>query len=132
MECQGEKTVMKKLVLILSVVFVLTSCTKKNEQPVIKGKLVYRSCASVVVQVLDPEYYSIGQDNWQQTPSKAAYQNVFAVSNQCSFPGSITVDQEFSFQVINEDPKNKDCVRCALFDNPPQKSHLIRVIEGGR
>lgn len=121
---------MKKLILLLSVVLSLFACKKSNEQPFIKGKLIYRSCATVAVQVLDSNYYSIAQDTWKNPTTKEDNAHVFAVSNQCSFPASIAVGQEFLFQIISEDPKNKECVLCALFDNPPQKTHLIKVIEG--
>lgn len=123
---------MKKWMLIFSAAFLLLSCAKNSEQPVIKGKLIYRSCASVVVQVLDTQYYSVAQNSWRQSESKPEYQNVFSVSNECSFPSSITENQDFNFRIINDDPKNKDCVLCAMFDNPPAKTHLIEVIEGGK
>ena len=121
---------MKKIILLLAIVLTLLACKKSNEQPVIKGKLIYRSCATVAMQVLDSNFYSIAQDNWKNQTTKEDYLHVFAVSNQCSFPEYIAVGQEFFFQIISEDPKNKECVLCALFDNPPQKTHLIKVIEG--
>ena len=123
---------MKNTILLLSVVLSVLGCQKSNEQPVIKGKLVYRSCATIAVQVLDTNYYSIAQDTWKNPTSKEDYSHVFAASNQCSFPASIAVGKDFLFQIITEDPKNKDCVLCALFDDPPQKSQLIKVIEGGK
>jgi hypothetical protein len=122
---------MKKVIILLCVTLILLSCKKEGEQPIIKGKLVYRSCATIVVQILDSNYYSAAQDTWKESTSKQEYQHVFAVSNQCSFPNSIAIGQEFKFQIVSEDPKNKDCVLCALWDNPPQKSHLIKVISNG-
>ncbi len=123
---------MKKLILLLSVVFILLAGKKSSEQTIVKGKLVYRSCATIVVQVLDSSYYSITQNTWKDPTSKKDYEHVFAVSNQCSFPDLITVGQECMFQIIIEDPKSKDCMLCAMYDSPPQKSQLIKVIEGGK
>ena len=121
---------MKHLILIFAASLVLSACEKTNDQPLIKGKLVHRSCASVVVQVLDSTKYFIAQNTWQQDSSKPVYEHVFAVSNQCSFPGSVTVGQEFNFKVVDEDPMQKECVLCALFDNPPKKTNMIKVPGG--
>ncbi len=127
---------MKSLIIIMTA-FMLTSasCEKNNEavikgnneEGVIKGKLVYRSCASTVVQVLNTAFYSIAQNEWKQSPSRPTYEHVFAVSNPCSFP-NYTEGQEFTFQIITNDPKNADCVVCMMFDNPPTRQNMIRVL----
>ena len=118
---------MKYFIVLFATLALLSSCKKGNEHPAVKGKLVYRSCATIVVQVLDSNHHYLAQESWQQESSKPVFKHVFAVANQCSFPGSIGIGQEFTFRVVNSDPKNKDCVLCALFDNPPQKAHLIKV-----
>lgn len=124
----GKTLFMKQLILIFYAFFALAACSKNNEYPLTKGKLVYRSCATIVVQVLDSTQFSIAQSSWQQDASKPVFEHVFAVSNQCSFPTGVAIGEEISFKVVVSDPSNKDCVRCALFDNPPQKSNMIKVI----
>ena len=126
---------MKSLIIILtSCMLMSASCEKNNEavikgnnEGVIKGKLVYRSCASTVVQVSDTAFYSIAQNEWKQSPTRPTYEHVFAVSNPCSFP-NYTEGQEFTFQIVSNDPKNADCVVCMMFDNPPTKKNMIRVL----
>ena len=121
---------MKSVILILiAFIFSFGSCEKETElsSNVIKGKVVHRSCASVVVQVLDEKHQSIGQSEWQQSASKPTYRHVFSVGNKCAFP-NLAEGAEFYFKVISEDPTNRDCVTCALFDNPPTKVHLVQVV----
>jgi hypothetical protein len=125
----SKQNKMKKIFIILSAFFVLAGCEKTNETPVIKGKLVYHSCATTVVQILDEQHYNYGQDSWRQSPSKEEFNHVFAVSNHCSFPGSVAVGEEIHFKILSDDPGNKECVTCAVFDNPPQKSQVIEVVE---
>jgi hypothetical protein len=79
---------MKSVILILiAFIFSFGSCEKETElsSNVIKGKVVHRSCASVVVQVLDEKHQSIGQSEWQQSASKPTYRHVFSVGNKCAF-----------------------------------------------
>ena len=118
---------MKQLIILLTIFGLLSSCRKSSDTPYIKGKLVYRSCATIAVEVLDSNYYNLGQASWQQSNSKPVYEHVFAVANNCSFPGSVTVGQEFLFKVVPFDASMKDCVTCALFDNPPAKTQIIKV-----
>jgi len=100
---------------------------KTNNDAIIKGKLVHRSCASIVVQVLDANFYSLGQSSWQQSPSKPVYQHVFKVDDNCSFP-LMEEGQEFTFKVLNNNTDRGNCYVCALFDNPPAKTQHIAVI----
>jgi hypothetical protein len=79
------------------------------------------------VQVLDSAYVYLGQDEWQQSPSKPVYEHVFAVSNTCSFPLGITSETEFTFKVVSSDPSTQDCLVCMLWDNPPAKKQMIKV-----
>lgn len=122
---------MRKPILIVSFLFALQifmqGCVKHCNQPLIKGKLVYRSCASIVVEILDSNYYSLGQSTWQSSmPPKDVYDNVFTVSNHCSFPAK-AVGEVFNFKVISKDENN--CAVCALFDSPPLKKQMIIVVD---
>lgn len=119
---------MKISIAVFTAFTLIFSCAKTNNQPLIKGKLVYRSCATTVVEVLDAKFFSLGQDSWQDQ-SKQNYQHVFAVANDCTLPPSLNLGQEFYFKILNNDPKASDCVECALYDNPPVKTQLIKVTE---
>ncbi|WP_207491429.1 hypothetical protein [Aridibaculum aurantiacum] len=122
-----------KLIVALPLMFLLFgACKKSADGVVIKGKLVHRSCATVAVQVLDTAFYHLGQPIWQQAPNKPAYEHVFSVENICSFPSAATVGQEITFKVISTDPSIKECVTCALWDNPPAQKQLIQVVSVGK
>ena len=105
------------------------SCEKVQQNTLVKGKVVHRSCATIAVQVLDAKHVSLGQASWQQAEGTTAYNNVFAVSNQCSFPADSKVGDEISFVTVLKDSTMKDCIRCELWDNPPTKKQMIKVIK---
>jgi hypothetical protein len=117
---------MKKFI-IAALVLVFLSCKKDTDSTVINGKVVYRSCASVVVQVTDSSHFYLGENGWRQGPTKAALDHVFTVLNPCKF-GNIPVGQAITFTLVKNDPSWKDCVVCALFDNAPRTKHDIKVI----
>ena len=96
----------------------------------IKGKLVYTSCATIAVQVLDARYFQLGQPEWEAGKGTGKMiTHVFAVANSCSFPSKIKIGQEFSFVVLKDDPANKDCMVCMMYDYPPEIKQLIKVEE---
>lgn len=110
-------------VLIFSLLIYAT-CRKNGQSELISGKIVYRSCATTVVEVTDPAFYAIAQDSWQQDPSRAARHHVFAVSNPCQLP-KLDTGQVFRFR-IDSSGKN-DCIVCMMYDNPPQTKHMIKA-----
>ncbi len=113
---------------LISALICLLSAKQLTAQQ-IRGKLVYKSCATIAVQVLDPGSYGLGQKNWRQAKGKPVLKNVFAVSNQCSFP-NFKLGATFTFKVIDPDPKAGDCMTCMLFDNSPDKKVAIEVLKG--
>jgi hypothetical protein len=117
---------LKTLLIICCIVTFLSSstCNKAANNSDIRGKIVYRSCATVAVQVLDEAHFSLAQSSWEQDPSKPAFKNVFAVANPCDLP-QIDTGKVFSFKLI-KNGKN-DCIVCAMWDNPPQVKHQIKV-----
>lgn len=102
----------------------------------IKGKLLKRTCASIVIQILDKDV-KIGEDGWSKNgtttnpnaPKTNVFDNVFAVENFCEFPDNIKESDTFSFQIIRkEDVKKNDCVACMMMDWPPSKHFNIQII----
>ena len=61
------------IITLIAINFLFFSCNKDGYGPSIKGKIVYRSCASTVIQVLDPAHYNLTQDTWQMSPSSPVY-----------------------------------------------------------
>ncbi len=115
------------LITIIAINCMFFSCEKKAYGPKVKAKLVHESCASAVVQVLDPAHYNLGQSSWQQSPTTPTYSHVFAVENTCSFQANgISEGDEFYFQLTDEE--EKDCAVCALWDNPPSTTQKIVVV----
>ena len=98
---------------------------------VVRGKVIYRSCATIAIQVLDKAYLKLGQPNWRQAKSKPVYKHVFAAANTCSFPPMKT-GTPFRFKVVKAGAADNDCNTCMLFDNPPAKKLMITVLAEGR
>lgn len=103
----------------------------------IKGKLIRRSCASIVVQVLDAGT-DLGENGWSKDGADVngkmartnVYDHVFAVKNVCDFPASIKEGDEITFILISDkDIVHKDCAICMMYDNPPAANYAIRVKE---
>ena len=99
------------------------------EQKPLKGKIVYTSCATVVVQIIDSSHKDLGQGKWRRTPIDKEYENVFVVNNRCSFLESkIQRDEEFAFVLIGDASKN-ECNRCMFYDNLPNVGLSIEPIK---
>lgn len=120
---------MKWYVTIAIITSIFATCRKATDNEATRGKVVHRSCATVVVQVLDSNHHHLGQATWQQSPSKPLFNHVFAVENICEFPGTIGEGDEFSFQIINPNSARKDCAVCMLWDNPPTTKQVVKVLD---
>ncbi len=119
---------MKSIPLLISLFLLLKSCSSTENQSLVKGKLIYKSCATIAVQVLDSSYFYFGQPEWEAgMGSGKKYKHVFAVANNCAFPQEIAIGQEFSFAVLKDDPANKECMVCEMYDYPPQVKQFIKV-----
>lgn len=112
------------------------SLPEKNifpEQTTIKGKVIYKTCASLVVQITDSAYYNLGQEKWRRTAIDNEYEHVFLVKNRCAFLESkIQKDEEFCFVIIKENKDGgakNDCPQCMLYDYPPDVALSIEPIK---
>jgi len=115
------------LIAIIAMNFMFFSCEKQCAAPKIKGKVVHSSCATTVVQILDANYYQLGQSTWQQSANKPMYSNVFAVANQCTF-NATGLKEGDDFYFITTTSGENGCGICALWDNPPTLKQKIEVI----
>jgi hypothetical protein len=113
----------------LAVLMLCTFTNPKVEQKPIKGKVVYISCATVVVQITDSSHKDLGQNKWRRTPIDNEYKNVFVIKNRCTFLESkIQRGEEFSF-LIKQDGIVDDCKPCTLFDNLPNVALNIQPLK---
>ncbi len=120
---------MKRIaILMLASVFIFAGCSKKNAAPqMIKGKYVYSSCASSIIQVLDPQFQDLGV-TWQRYTNDPVYQHAFGVANLYDFRQmGVNEGDVFYFKVLNQPPSGGAI--CTLWDNPPSKQHSIQVLQ---
>lgn len=115
---------------MLAMIMLATRKDAHPENDAVKAKLVYSSCATIVVQVEDADYYYLSQSRWQRTSSDQSYENVFMVRNSCSFikSNNFAVGEEFYFKVVPDPIKNTGCTQCLMYDNPPTARLSIEVV----
>ncbi len=112
--------------------FLLFSCNHQKEIQInydaqyIKAKLIRQSCASTVIQILDKNYYTLGE-NWTEMGTNKVVENAVAVANKCDMPETIKVNDEFYFKIVPKESTNQECIVCMMMDYPPNKSIYIKV-----
>ncbi len=116
------------LIAVIAMNFMFFSCEKQSDVLKIKGKVIHSSCATKVVQILDPNYYNLGQATWQQSANMPVYNNVFEIANRCSFDTMGVKDGDEFYFIITSNGEN-GCAICALWDNPPSVKQKIEVVK---
>lgn len=117
---------------LIPITFLLLSCTHQkqvletNGTQYIKAKLIRQSCASTVIQILDKNYFSLGE-NWTEMGTNKVVENAVAVANKCDMPETIKVNDEFYFKVVPKESTSQECIVCMMMDYPPNKSIYIKV-----
>ena len=122
---------MKIVSITALLVVMIQSCDKSNfdcDNP-IRGKLVRNTCVDPLVQILDSNYFHLGE-NWTEPPatgSGISYQNVFVVDNMCKwYRAGVSEGEEFYFCVLDEDNETH-CAVCAMWVPSPDKRLKIKV-----
>lgn len=122
---------MKKAIFILMICFGISSCIPNGGGGTptgrIKAQLLRTTCASIVIQIQEPAFYSLGE-TWSDIfrPSFAPYEHVVSVSNTCEFPSTINEGDIFYFEINTN--TNNNCVVCAMYDAPPTKKVAVKNI----
>ncbi len=97
---------------------------------VLKGRLVINEiCSHYVIQVISgtPDT-SMVTNGWQDEKRNKTYDNVFSVSNRCSFADAkLKEGDEFEF-TIDPDPPQEDCAVCMAFYPTPPKRNAVRIV----
>ena len=116
---------------MIALIFLVIGVTAQTKTGIVKGRLVYTSCASVVVEILSEEYYYLGQEEWEApNDNSETYQHVFLVKNRCDFlRKNIGLGEEFEFVVEGDNGKNTGCVQCLMYDSPPHARLTIDVVK---
>ncbi len=112
--------------IFMTFISIFATCKQNSGEKLISGKIIYQSCATTAVEITDPDFYNLAQDDWQQDPAKPMMHHVFSVSNPCQLP-KLGTGEIFKFKILDGEGKN-DCIICMMYDNPPQKKHFIKVI----
>ena len=95
---------MKNLFIIL-IALLTASCIQlpntgtDNSTQRIKAKVIRITCATTVIQVLDPAHYNLGE-TWTIEGTSNTYEHVAVVSNKCEFPSSLKDGDEFYFKSV--------------------------------
>lgn len=99
------------------------SCRKDDQRPVqqkgLRGKIIYSSCATTAVQVLNK---NIGSD-WTNCHDQQTYRNMIDVA--ISEPPPMPINGEFTFDILADEPHAK----CYMNDCGPSESFTIAIRE---
>ncbi len=123
---------MKNLFIILAMLLTasciqLPNAGTDNSTQRIKAKVIRITCATTVIQVLDPAHYNLGE-TWTIEGTSNTYEHVAVVSNKCEFPSTLKEGDEFYFRQISENDASNDCAVCMMYDFPPSKGIYLRVV----
>jgi hypothetical protein len=121
---------MKKLIFVL-LIAAGYHCNNKAvpADGVLKGKLVIKEiCSHFVVQVLNTKLdTAIVANGWHDDKRDKIYDNVFTVSNRCSFAAAdLKEGEEFEF-TIDRSSAAEDCAVCMAFYPTPVKRNAIKI-----
>lgn len=104
---------------------------KKQKPNLIKGKLVHQSCASVVVQIQDENYFYLANNVWRNGADKNSYEHVFLVKNSCAFrEKNISKDEIFYFNIVDDVTTNEGCTQCLKYESTPRIILAIEAVKG--
>ena len=122
---------MKYYIAPLLLVVLLSGCAKKKNdlEGCFRVKPAAITCADVILQIQDPEYYHLAQDNWPNPEDgNRVYHHVFIVKNYCAFTNSLNTvfppgtDLSLGYRVklTADGPDADGCSTCfALFTGLP-------------
>jgi hypothetical protein len=101
----------------------------KDKDNTFKIKIIRRSCASDVVQILEEKFFHLGEE-WvpYNVRMKEPYKNMATVS-KCILPDNIKENDICRVVLTTPDEANKkDCIVCMMMDYPPTKTINIKFI----
>ncbi|MCF6402424.1 hypothetical protein L3C95_06025 [Chitinophaga filiformis] len=112
------------VLLSATCLFILFCGCRKDDHTLVlqkglKGKIIYASCATIAVQVLNR---NIGSD-WTNCHDQQTYQNMIDVV--IPEPPAWPVEGEFSFDIIADESRAK----CYMADCGPSVSVAIAIIQ---
>jgi len=122
---------MKQIIFILMLAVIACCCNNRAvpTDGVMKGRLVVKElCSHFVVQVLNSKLdTSIVANGWHDDKRDKIYDQVFTVSNRCSFAAAdLKEGDEFEF-TFDKSPAAEDCTVCMAFYPTPGKRNAIVV-----
>lgn len=114
---------MRPTTILLCLFILFCGCRKNDQKPALqkglRGKVLYSSCATTAVQVLNK---NIGSD-WTNCHNQQTYQHVIdvVVPELNTWP----IEGEFTFDIIDDEAN----VKCFMADCGPSQSFTIAIIK---
>lgn len=125
-----------KTIACLSLV-ILFACNKdsfSSRHFKVKGVMV--SCKSIVVEVLHPDFFHLGETNWKNPRTGLSIDHVFTIKNYCEvikkFPKDLKYDPWIDAEVTLElsiDETSSFSNKCSVCDpllNEPKTEHVVK------
>ncbi|NCI45647.1 hypothetical protein [Sediminibacterium soli] len=121
---------MRYCILLCFAALGLSMCSPRpqtDEKTCLTGKLVKRGiCGQRVIQLSGEVTGGMAvAQSWTDSLAHKSYQNVFTVSNPCSFPSEIKEGEEFSFTITTK--PDTTCIQCMAYTPVPEQKNSILV-----
>lgn len=121
---------MKRAVFLLAILPFFQLCSTRpqtDEKACFTGKLVKRGiCGQRVVQLIgQPDGGMAIAQQWTDSLSNKAYENVFTVGNPCNFPSTIKEGEEFTFTMTTQ--PDSECIQCMAYTPVPEQKNSVLV-----
>ena len=120
------------IILTSLFLFLAMGCEKteqNNNQGCVQVKVLDAICNTAVLQILDPNYYHLGENGYQK--DGITYDHVFGTVFPCKLPNNNLVgrpnqgaaDKPFYVKIIDQpEPSDPNCGTClAVVSNAPNK-----------
>ena len=120
------------IILTSLFLFLSAGCEKterNNTEGCVQVKVLDAVCNTAVLQILDPDYYHLGENGYQK--DGITYDHVFGTVFPCKLPNNnlsvrpnqVVADKPFYVKIIDQpEPSDPNCGTClAVVSNAPSK-----------
>ncbi len=122
-----------KLFIALSILATLSisagDCNKQKKQTMLKGRIeISEICLSYTIKLVEGYVdTSMIASSWTDENTGKIYENVFGLSNPCTFPSNLKKGDEFYFKI--DTTPTAPCMKCEAWYPTPPRSLNIKVVE---
>ena len=108
------------------------SCEKENlplDESCIQVKVIDDVCGHAIMQIISPEFVSLGEDNWTDYDGNI-YDGVFSTFLDCEDLEKMVGKGDVFYVRLADEPRSQNCVVClAIPAKMPETFYNIQIAE---